>query len=128
MRLLLDTHTILWAMLGDSKLSNRARAVLENDLNEVFVSVVCIWEIATKVRIGKMPEPGDLLRDPRSALARLGYRDLPLTLDHARLGGLLAHSHKDPFDRMLAAQALLEGLTLVSIDSVFDDLSVARLW
>jgi PIN domain nuclease of toxin-antitoxin system len=128
MRLLLDTHTILWAMLGDPKLSGRARSALENESNDVFVSVVCIWEIATKVRIGKMPEPGDLLRDPHSALERLGYRDLPLTLDHARLGGLLVHPHKDPFDRMMAAQALLEGLTLVSIDSVFDDLPVARLW
>jgi PIN domain nuclease of toxin-antitoxin system len=128
MKLLLDTHTILWAMLGDPKLSALARSLLEDDSNEVFVSVVCIWEIATKVRIGKMQEPGDLLRDPHSALERLGYRDLPLTLSHARLGGSLIHPHKDPFDRMLAAQALLEGLTLVSVDSVFDDLPVARLW
>jgi len=128
MKLLLDTHTLLWAMLGDPKLSVLAQSLLEDDSNEVFVSVVCIWEIANKVRIGKMQEPGDLLRDPHSALERLGYRDLPLTLSHARLGGSLIHPHKDPFDRMLAAQALLEGLTLVSVDSVFDDLPVARLW
>jgi PIN domain nuclease of toxin-antitoxin system len=128
MRLLLDTHTILWAMLNDPKLSTPARLLIEDSSNEIFVSVICIWEIATKVRIGKMPEPGDLLRDPHSALQRLGYRDLPLTLNHARLGGLLVHPHKDPFDRMLAAQALLEDLTFVSADSVFDDLSIARLW
>jgi len=115
-------------MLGDAKLGDHAREAIENLSNEVFVSVVCIWEIATKVRIGKMQEPGDLLRDPHSALARLGFRDLPLTLGHARLGGSLAHPHKDPFDRMLAAQALLEKLTLVSVDSVFDDMAVARLW
>jgi PIN domain nuclease of toxin-antitoxin system len=128
MKLLLDTHTLLWAMLGDPKLSVLAQSLLEDDSNEVFVSVVCIWEIANKVRIGKMQEPGDLLRDPHSALERLGYLDLPLTLSHACLGGSLIHPHKDPFDRMLAAQALLEGLTLVSVDSVFDDLPVARLW
>jgi PIN domain nuclease of toxin-antitoxin system len=128
MKLLLDTHTILWAMLGDPKLSAMARSLLEDNSNEVFVSVVSIWEIATKVRIGKMPEPGNLLKDPQYVLEELGYRDLPLTLSHARLGGSLIHAHKDPFDRMLAAQSLLEGLTLVSIDSVFDDLPVERLW
>lgn len=128
MNLLLDTHTLLWVMLGDSKLSRKAKNELEDVSNEVFVSVVCIWEIATKVRIGKMPEPGDLLKDPIAALAGLGFRDLQLTLRHARLGGLLPDPHKDPFDRMLAAQALLEGLTLVSTDTVFDDFAVSRLW
>ena len=101
---------------------------MSNTLNEVLVSVVCIWEIATKVRIGKLQEPGNLLRDPSSTLAALGFRDLPLTLSHARLGGSLPSPHKDPFDRMLAAQALLEGLTLVSADPVFDDFDVDRLW
>ena len=128
MRLLLDTHTLLWVMLGDAKLSRKARAAIEDASNETFVSVVCIWEIATKVRIGKMKEPGNLLQDPHLALARLGFRDFPLPLSHARLGGLYSNAHKDPFDRMLAAQALLEGLTLVSIDNVFDEFAVTRLW
>jgi PIN domain nuclease of toxin-antitoxin system len=128
MRLLLDTHTLLWVMLGDPKLSRKAKIALASASTEVFVSVVCIWEIATKVRIGKMPIPGNLLNDPVLALASLGFRDLPLTLSHARLGGLLPQAHKDPFDRMLAAQALLEGLTLVSVDTVFDDFAVSRLW
>jgi PIN domain nuclease of toxin-antitoxin system len=128
MRLLLDTHTLLWVMLGDRKLSHKAKSALTSASNEAFVSVVSIREIATKVRIGKMQEPGNLLKDPHLALTSLGFRDLPLTLGHARLGGLLSHPHKDPFDRMLAAQALLEGLTLVSVDSVFDNFAVARLW
>lgn len=128
MRLLLDTHTLLWAMLGDRKLSSRARTVITDTSNEVFVSVVCIWELATKVRIGKMEEPGGLLKDPHLALAGLGFRDLPLALSHARLAGSLVHPHKDPFDRMLAAQALLDGLTLVSIDPIFDEFAVTRLW
>jgi len=75
-----------------------------------------------------METPGDLLIDPRTALTSLGFRDLPLTLNHAKLGGSLPNPHKDPFDRMLAAQALLEGLTLVSADSIFDAFAVARLW
>ena len=128
MRLLLDTHTVLWIMLGDPKLSVRARNAVRNTSNEVFVSVVCIWEIATKVRIGKMPKPGNLLEEPQLALRGLGFRDLPLTLSHARLGGSIVHPHKDPFDRMLAAQATIEGFTMVSVDEVFDDMAVARLW
>jgi PIN domain nuclease of toxin-antitoxin system len=115
-------------MQGSSKLSDPARAALEDFSNQVFVSVVCVWEIATKVRIGKLPEPGNLLKDPHLALDSLGFRDLPLTLSHTRLEGMLVHPHKDSFDRMLAAQALLEGLTLVSMDAVFDDLKVSRLW
>jgi PIN domain nuclease of toxin-antitoxin system len=115
-------------MLGDPKLSRRATTALASVSIEVFVSVVCVWEIATKVRIGKMPVPGDLLKDPAFTLASFGFRDLPLTLSHSRLGGLLPHPHKDPFDRMLAAQALLEGLTLVSADTIFDDLALTRLW
>ena len=115
-------------MLNDRKMSARARDVVEDASAEVYVSVVCIWEIATKVRIGKMQEPGDLLRDPHVCLRKMGFYDLPLTLSHARLGGSLDHAHKDPFDRMLAAQALLEGLILVGLDTVFDGLAVTRLW
>ena len=128
MKILLDTCALIWATMSPSSLSRQAGEMISDEGNAILVSAASAWEIATKVRIGKMQEPGDLLRDPRSALERLGYRDLPLTLSHARLGGSLIHPHKDPFDRMLAAQAILEGLTLVSVDSVFDDLPVARLW
>jgi PIN domain nuclease of toxin-antitoxin system len=115
-------------MINDRKMSVRARDAVEDASAEVYVSVVSIWEIATRVRIGKMREPGDLLREPHVSLQELGFYDLPLTLSHARLGGSLVHTHKDPFDRMLAAQALLEGLILVSSDTVFDGLAVTRLW
>jgi PIN domain nuclease of toxin-antitoxin system len=125
---MLDTHTVLWTALNDPKLSDRARNLVEDVSNEVFVSVICIWEIATKVRIGKMQHPGELLQAPHAALRRMGFRDLPLLLSHARLGGSLKHTHKDPFDRMLAAQALIEDFTLISADRVFDDLAVTRLW
>jgi PIN domain nuclease of toxin-antitoxin system len=128
MKLLLDTHALLWFMLGDRRMSSRARTKLEDLSNEVFVSVASIWEIATKVRIGKLLAPDDLLQIPKSVLIRMGFHDLPLTLSHARLGDSFAHPHKDPFDRMLAAQAILEGLTLVSADTVFDSMPVTRLW
>jgi len=76
MRLLLDTHTLLWAMLNKPQLSRRAASAIVSPSNEVFVSVVSIWEIATKVRIGKLDKPEDLLNDPRRTLLRLGFRDL----------------------------------------------------
>ena len=128
MRLLLDTHTLLWAMLNKPQLSRRAASAIVSPSNEVFVSVVSIWDIATKVRIGKLDKPEDLLNDPRRTLLRLGFRDLQVKLSHARLGGTLESSHKDPFDRLLAAQALLEPLTFVSIDTAFNSFAVQRLW
>jgi PIN domain nuclease of toxin-antitoxin system len=76
----------------------------------------------------KFPLAAALLDNPRKVLASMSMDHLPISLDHARLAGSLVHPHKDPFDRMLAAQALLEKLTLVSVDSVFDDLAVTRLW
>jgi len=128
MRLLLDTHALLWAMQNKSQLSRKARTAIESPANEIFVSVVSIWEIATKVRIRKLDKPGNLLEDPRRTLVEMGFRDLQVKLSHASLGGSLVNPHKDPFDRLLAAQALLENLTLVSIDTEFDSFPVPRLW
>lgn len=128
MRLLLDTSSLLWMMLGDAQLSRDARFALADASNEAFVSVVSIWEVASKVRTGKLPQPANLLQDPHSALASLGLRDLPLTLSHSCLGGLLPFPAADRFDRMLAAQAMLENLIVVSPNEVFDQFGVARLW
>jgi PIN domain nuclease of toxin-antitoxin system len=128
MRLLLDTHALIWAALMKPELSRTARYAIESRENRVFVSVVSFWEIATKVRIGKMGDPGELLRAPRRAICKMHFRDIQVNLDHAKLGGSLISQHKDPFDRMIAAQALLEGLTLVSVDSAFDSMGVTRLW
>lgn len=128
MRLLLDTHTLIWTMNGNPRLSPRARSAVNNLKNEVAVSVVSVWEAATKYRQGRLPEAARLLHDPREVLDRMRFTHLPLQLEHAKLGGSLVSSHKDPFDRMLAAQALLEGLTLVSADVIFDSMLVTRLW
>ena len=128
MRLLLDTHTLLWVMNDNSRLSRNARTTVETLSNDVFVSVVSIWEAATKYRQGKLPEAAPLISDPSEVLARMKFSPLALQLQHARLGGSIDHPHKDPFDRMLAAQALLEGLVLVSADAIFDSMMVTRLW
>ena len=128
MKLLLDTHALLWVARTDAKLGKLARVAIEDASNDIWVSVVSLWEIATKVRIGKMVDPGGLLKNPNQYLRSLGFRDLPVTLSHAKAGGSLVAAHKDPFDRMLAAQALLEGFTLVSRDEVFDTMFVPRLW
>ena len=128
MRLLLDTHTLIWAMRNDDRLSEIARSAISHLGNEGYVSVISVWEAATKHRNGKLAEAAPLVNNPARVLTALGFLTLPLQLEHARLAGTLVSPHKDPFDRMLAAQALLEGLTLVSNDAAFDTLLAPRLW
>jgi PIN domain nuclease of toxin-antitoxin system len=127
-RLLLDTHALLWTMSGSPRLSGIARSAATNPNNEVFVSVASVWEAAIKYRSGKLPEAEPLANDPQRILTGMRYQPIPVGLDHAKLAASLVNPHKDPFDRMLAAQALLEGLTLVSNDQVFDSMLVTRLW
>lgn len=128
MRLLIDTNALLWMMNGSPQLSRRANAAIRSLSNEGFVSIGSIWEAAIKHRSGNLPQAATLLSDPRAVLASLNFIPLPLQLEHAKLAGLMANSHKDPFDRMIAAQAILEGLTLVSADDIFDSMLVTRLW
>ena len=128
MKLLLDTHAIVWLMNDSLHLSRRARSAMMLPSNGAFVSSVSVWEAATKFRLGKFPEAALLVDNPIGVLKSLEIQALPLSIEHARLAGSLPNPHKDPFDRMLAAQALLEGLTLVSADSIFDAFAVARLW
>jgi PIN domain nuclease of toxin-antitoxin system len=128
MRLLLDTHTLLRAMNRDPQLSRNGLAAIEDPGNEAIVSVASVWEAAIKFRSGKLPEAAVLLSVPQAILTSMGFLAMPVQLEHAKLAGSLVSPHKDPFDRMLAAQALLEGLTIVSADAVFDALLVPRLW
>jgi len=128
MKLLLDTHTLIWVMNDHDRLGASARAAILSPLNQIFISVASIWEASIKFRTGKFPTAATLLDNPRKVLDSMSMEPLPISLEHAQFAGSIVHSHKDPFDRMLAAQAILEGLTLVSIDSVFDDLPVPRLW
>jgi PIN domain nuclease of toxin-antitoxin system len=128
MKLLLDTHTFLWAVSGDSRLSKKAQAALSSFDNDLFFSPVTAWEIATKFRIGKLPDVEPLINGLSSTLRRLGFQELPITVDHARSAGLLESVHRDPFDRMLIAQAIAEECLLVSNEKLFDAYEVKRFW
>lgn len=128
MRLLLDTHTLLWWLDGNRRMSKRARALVGRDTNEVFVSAASAWEITTKWRLGKLPGAADVAADVAGAVASQVFLPLSISLAHAQLAGQLTTTHRDPFDRMLAAQALVEGLPLVSNDEAFDLFGVIRLW
>jgi PIN domain nuclease of toxin-antitoxin system len=128
MRLLLDTHTLIWWLSDSSRLPDRTRFALYDPANEVFVSAASAWEIATKVRIGKLPEALELAQDITRHLSRQGFRELAVSVEHGQRAGLLPGAHKDPFDRMLIAQAQSENLVLVSNEEIFDDYGVVRLW
>ena len=128
MRLLLDTHAILWWLLGDLSLSSKARdAILRPDA-EVAVSAVCAFEIATKHRIGKLPQAEGLAGAFQQMITDQGFRELDITMRHASMAGRLPFAHKDPFDRLLVAQAMSEDMTLVSNEAIFDTVGVSRLW
>ena len=111
-RLLLDTHVVLWALDDHPKLSLRARSAITNPANEVFVSAASIWEIAIKRSLGKLQAPDSIT----SWIEASGFLELPITSFHAEQAGDLPFHHRDPFDRMLVAQAQAEGLTLVTAD------------
>jgi PIN domain nuclease of toxin-antitoxin system len=128
MRLLLDTHALLWWLDGDPRLSETARAAIGEEVNTVYVSAASAWEIATKVRIGKLPGAVEVAERLPAILAEQAFATLPIGLEHARRAGLLPGEHRDPFDRMLIAQAQIEDLILVSNESVFDPFGVKRLW
>jgi PIN domain nuclease of toxin-antitoxin system len=127
-RVLLDTHTLLWWLDGDRRLSRRAKLTIADDANDVLVSAASAWEIATKVRIGKLPGAVDVASDIAGCLVRQRFDSLDITVRHAQRAGRLIGSHRDPFDRMLIAQAQIEDLPIVTNDDVFDDYDVTRLW
>ncbi len=128
MRLLLDTHAFLWWLAGSSTLSRSARSAIATEAVEVFISAASAWEIATKYRIGKLPEARPVADDVAASVASEGFSELTVTMRHAQRAGDLVGHHRDPFDRMLIAQALLEGMTLVSNERAFDAYGVKRLW
>jgi PIN domain nuclease of toxin-antitoxin system len=128
MRLLLDTHAFLWWLAGDRRLPVSARKVVADDASTVFVSAASAWEVATKVRLGKLPGAEFLAQDFREHVTLQGFHGLDITLPHAQRAGSLPGPHRDPFDRMLIAQAQAENLTIVSNEAIFDRYAVTRLW
>ena len=127
MKLLLDTHVFLWALADDRRLPARLRKIIADEENDVLVSSVSVFEIATKFRLGKLPTAALVVHDLPDCIDRAGYRELPLTATHAVRAGLLPHPHRDPFDRLLAAQAMVEGIPIASNDLVFDRFLIERL-
>ena len=128
MRLLLDTHALIWWLAGDPMLSAIAKAAVGDSDNDVFVSAASAWEITTKYRIGKLSQAAALAYNVSGALAGQGFLELPITVQHSQTAGSLPSPHRDPFDRMLIAQATLSDLVLVSNEPVFDRYGVRRLW
>jgi PIN domain nuclease of toxin-antitoxin system len=128
LRLLLDTHALIWWLGGDETLSMSARAAIGNDDNSVLVSAASAWEIATKYRLGKLPQAAGFVGDIEGKILAAGFESLPVTLSHGQTAGALPGYHNDPFDRMLIAQAMIANCTLVSNDKAFDAYGVARLW
>lgn len=128
MRLLLDTHTLLWWLDGDRRLSRRARTAIGDKDNPVLVSAASAWELATKARLGKLPGALDVATDVAGCLAGQGFLELPITVLHAQRAGSLRIEHRDPFDRMLIAQAQMEDLPIVSNEELFDGFGIARVW
>lgn len=129
MRLLLDTHAFLWWVFADPKLSRAARTAINDEAqNSVFVSAASAWEIATKYRIGKLSDARVVAEDVSGAIAAEGFNPLAVSVLHAERAGSLAGQHRDPFDRMLIAQAISEDLVFLSNERTFEAYGVKRLW
>jgi PIN domain nuclease of toxin-antitoxin system len=127
-RLLLDTHALLWWLDGDRRLSPKARRAIANESNAILVSAASAWEITTKARLGKLPGAADVAADVAACVAAQGFLSLDITLLHAQRAGSLSGPHRDPFDRMLIAQSQIEDVALVTDDEAFDAFDVQRLW
>ena len=115
-RILLDTHVFLWWLFDDSCTPAGLKNSLKDVENEVFVSAASVWEIATKYRLGKLPQAGAVAKNVPPWIVRAGFKPLNVTPAHAQLAGAWEIDHRDPFDRMLAAQAKIEDLGLASVD------------
>ena len=128
MRLLLDTHALVWWWTDDRRLPAAARSAIADPRNLIYASTVSAWEIATKHRIGKWPEVGQIVAEYPSLVRRSRFVPLPVAQEHALLGGSLDIAHRDPFDRMLIAQALTEDVAVVSGDAVFQAHCGSVVW
>ena len=128
MRILLDTHTFLWWLDGNRKLSRKVRELIGDGDTEVLVSAASVWEITTKARIGKLPGALAVAADVALCIDSQGFSGLSISIRHAQRAGSLPGPHRDPFDRMLVAQAQAEDLPLATNERVFDGYGIRRLW
>ena len=128
MKLLLDTHALLWFLLEDAKLSSNARSLIADPANDPLVSPASYWEIAIKISLGKYTLTEDFAEFMESQLAENDLTVLPITVAHAAVVATLPFHHRDPFDRLLIAQAMVESVPVMSGDPAFDLYPVARMW
>jgi PIN domain nuclease of toxin-antitoxin system len=127
-KVLLDTHTLLWATLSPASLSRQASAIIADGVNVILVSAASAWEIATKVRLGKLPGAETLEREFLDVMDDAGYTLLPIDAESALRAGRLTSEHRDPFDRIIAAQALASDIPILSRDSKLDSFGIRRIW
>jgi len=128
MRLLLDTHTLLWFALGDAKCSSNARSLIEEEAHEKWLSPASHWELAIKISIGKYKLPIPFEEFIQRAVIDNGFLLMPIEPRHTSLLTSLPFHHRDPFDRMMIAQAMAEQMNVVSSDAAFDAYPITRLW
>lgn len=128
MKLLLDTHALLWWWTDDARLSPASRAAIATDANAVFVSAASAWEIATKHRLGKLGGATEAVERYAALVDADGFAHFPVSARHGLRAGTYPAEHRDPFDRMLAAQSELEDLTLVTRDPAFGAFGTRTLW
>jgi len=127
-RLLLDTHALLWFSAGDKRVSRKAKDLIADPENELLLSLASVWEISIKSSLGKLALPDTVDRFIDSARQHVPFRLLPIELSHVFRVARLSMHHRDPFDRLLVAQALVEGVPIVGSDEQFDGYDVERLW
>ena len=128
MRFLVDTHAFLWAVLSPEKLTERVRSVFTDREAELLVSIATPWEMAIKAGIGELENGAEILDDFENRVTASGYRILETSIEHTIRSGYLPRYHKDPFDRLLIAQALDLNLPILSRDDIFDLYGVKRVW
>lgn len=128
MKVLLDTHAFLWATLSPVSLSRKASRIIADERNAILVSAASAWEIATKVRLGKLPGAEALEREFLDVMEDAGYTAVPIDMESALRAGRLTSEHRDPFDRMIAAQAMADDLPVISADPKLDSFGVRRIW
>ena len=128
MHLLLDTHALIWWMSNSSSLPDSIRQLISDKRNTIFVSAASAWEMATKVRLGRLPAASDITRNFTEYLTQSGFQSLAVSAEHGIRAGFLPGPQQDPFDRMLIAQAQAENLSIVSNEVIFDSYGISRVW